>query len=192
MMRTACLAITNGYYDTVPAFPSIDLGTWERREWVGNQLAKVLICRGFPFPSVSGTIWPKSLKYMTFWFPVVVIERGGSGPSLSLILTNQRDTKNADCANRSQLRPLSRSADPGFSRAPSAVGRRDALACHSPARRKSPAARCPRAARATLVRTSRTDLSRGRFLASRFGPGAPSPIGRRSLTPIFTGGYSHD
>jgi hypothetical protein len=191
-MRTACLEITDGYYDTVPTFPSIDLGTRERREWVGNQLAKGLICHGFSFPSVSGTIWPKSLKYMTFRFPVVVIERGGSGPSLSLILTNQRDTENADCANHSQFRPLSCSADPGFSRAPAAVGRRDALACHSPSRRKSSAARCPRAARAALVRTSRTDLSRGRFLASRFGPGAPSPIGRRSLTPVVTGGYSHD
>ena len=192
MPRMACLDFAKGYYDTVPAFPTIGLGTWERREWVGNRLAKGLICHGFPFPSASGTIRPKSLKYMTFRFLVAVIERGGSGPSLSLKLTNQRNSENANCANGSQLHRFSRPASPGVSRPPTAMGCSDALARHSPARRKSHAARSPRTARAALVRTSRTDLSRGRFLASRFGPGAPSPIGRRSLTPVVTGGYSHD
>src|SRR3546814_17437943 len=63
MTQTACLEITNGYYDTVPAFPPTGLGTWERREWVGNQMAKGLICHGFSFRSVSGTTWSKSLKF---------------------------------------------------------------------------------------------------------------------------------
>lgn len=185
MTRAACLEITNGYYDTVPAFPPIGLGTWERREWVGNRLAKGLICRGFSFPSVSGTTWPKSLKYMTFRFPVVVIERGGSGPSLSLNLTNQRDTENADCANRSQLRRLSRSSEPGFSRAPTAVGCRDALARHSPARRKSSPTGRARSPRAPLVRTSRTDLARGHSVASRswsWGAAANRPASPRTIS----------
>lgn len=193
MARTACHATSNGYYDTVPAFPPTGLGTWERREWVGNRLAKGLICHGFSFPSVSGTTWSKSLKSMTFWFLVVVIERGGSGPSLSLNLTNQRDTENADCANRSQFRHLSRSAEPGFSRPPAAVGCRGPMARLAAAGRKSPAACCSRAARAALVRTSRTDLNRGRFPASRFwswGAVAIRPASPR--TPIITGGYGHD
>lgn len=191
MTRAACQNIRNGYYDTVPAFPSIDLGTWERREWVGNRLAKGLICHGFPFPSASGTIRPKSLKYMTFRFLVAVIERGGSSPSLSLKLTNQRNSENANCANRPQLHRFSRPAAAGFSRPPTAMGCRDALARHSPARRKSHAARGPRAARAALVRTSRTDLSRGRFPASRFRswgavvnrPASPHPYLYRRLQP---------
>lgn len=184
-MRTACLEITDRYYDTVPTFPSIDLGTRERREWVGNQLAKGLICHGFSFPSVSGTIWPKSLKYMTFRFPVVVIERGGSGPSLSLNLTNQRDTENADCANRSQFRRLSRSAEPGFSRSPAAVGCGGPMARLAPARRKPPAARCARSPRAPLVRASRTDLNRGHSVASRFrswGAVANRPASPRTIS----------
>jgi hypothetical protein len=190
-MRTACLEITDGYYDTVPTFPSIDLGTWERREWVGNRLVKGLICHGFSFPSVSGTTWSKSLKSMTFRFPVVVLERGGSGPSLSLKLTNQRDTENADCANHSQFRRLARSAEPGFSRPPAAVGCGGPMARLAPTRRKPSATRCPRAAGATLVRTSRTDLTRGRFIASRFRswgavanrPALPHPRRYRRLQP---------
>lgn len=193
MGHAACLEFTNGYYDTVPAFPTICLGTWERREWVGNQLAKGLICHGFSFPSVSGTIWPKSLKYMTFRFLVVVIERGGSGPSLSLKLTNQRDIENADCANRPPLHHISRSAEPGFSRPPTAVGCRDALARHSPARRKSSPAGRTRSPRAPLVRASRTDLARGLSVASRSRSGGAAvnrPASPR--TPTFSGGYSHD
>lgn len=193
MGHAACLEILNGYYDTVPTFPTTDLGTWERREWVGNQLAKGLICQGFSFPSISGTIWPKSLKYMIFRFLIVVIERGGSGPSLSLKLTNQRDTENADCANRPQLHRFSRSAAPGFSRAPAAMGCRDALARHSPARRKSSPAGRTRSPRAPLVRASRTDLARGRSVASRsrsWGAAVNRPASPRTLT--FFGGYSHD
>lgn len=168
MTRVACLEITNGYYDTVPAFPNTDLGTRERREWVGNRLAKGLICHGFSFPSVSGITRPKSLKYKTFRFPVVVIERGGSGPSLSLKLTNQRDTENADCANCSQFRRFSRSAETIFAAPASTVGCGGPMACVAVARRKSSAARSPRAARTAMVWTSRTDLSRGRNVASRF------------------------
>ena len=187
----ACLEITNGYYDTVPAFPTIDLGTWERREWVGNQLAKGLICHGFSFPSVSGTTWSKSLKSMTFRFPVVVIERGGSGPSLSLKLTNQKDTEHADCANRSQFHRFALSAEQLFAAPASTVGCRGPMARLALARRKSAAARCPRAPRTALVRTSRTDLSRGRFLASRFRswgaaanrPASPHPYLYRRLQP---------
>lgn len=193
MPRIACLDFAKGYYNTVPTFPPTDLGTWERREWFGNRLAKGLICHGFPFPSASGTIRPKSLKYMTFRFLVAVIERGGSGPSLSLKLTNQRNSENANCANGSQLHRFSRPAAPGVSRSPTAMGCSDALARHSPARRKSHAARSPRAARAALVRTSRTDLSRGSFLASRLGSwGAVANRPAFPRTPNFIGGYSHD
>ena len=35
MTRAACLEITNGYYDTVPAFPRSRLLVWERGN-VGN------------------------------------------------------------------------------------------------------------------------------------------------------------
>lgn len=193
MGHAACLEITNGYYDTVPAFPTICLGTWERREWVGNQLAKGLICHGFSFPSVSGTTWPKSLKYMTFRFLVVVIERGGSGPSLSLKLTNQRDIENADCANRPQFHLVSRSAEPGFSRAPAAVGCRNALARHSPARRKSSPTGRTRSPRAPLVRAPRTDLARELSVASRSRSwGATVNRSASPRTTTFFGGYSHD
>lgn len=193
MTPAACLKTSDRYYDTVPTFPPIVLGTRERREWLGNQSAKGLICRGFPFPWVSGTVRPKSLKYMTFRFLVVVIERGGSGPSLSLILTNQRNFENANCANRPQLHLSARSAASRFAASAAAMGRGGPMAGVASSRRKSPAAGSTRSSRAPLVRTSRTDLSRGRFIASRFRFwGAAVSRSASPRTPTYIGGYSHD
>jgi hypothetical protein len=72
-------------------------------------------------------------------------------------------------------------------------GCRDAVARHSPARRKSSSACGPRSPGAPLVRTSRTNLTRGRSVASRFwSMGAAANRPASPCSPTFFGGYSHD
>ena len=115
--------------------------------------------------------------------PAFPIERGvSSGPPLSLSLGGRKDSDHADDEFSYRSRPLDPAASP--SGPTSTVGCRGSLAGIASPRRKSSAAARARSPRAPLFRTDRANLSRGRFLASRFrswGAAANRPASPRTI-----------
>lgn len=200
-MIPTCQDIAKGYHNTrqngllgdVLLFPKTSGRFRELATPVTRNDNNLLIKRNLFLPAImwepSQNIAAKSLNYRDYQSRLFVIDRGESyGRSLSLKITGRKDSNRAARKPNAVFYPVPRPAPAPSGTSPT-MGYRRPLASHPSAGRKSYPARCARAARATLVRTSRTDLTRGRFIASRFrswGAVANRPASPR--TPIFTGG----
>ena len=202
-MIATCQCIAERYHNTreirplgdVFLFPKASGRARELATQVARTGANLLILNGLFLPAtmwgLRQNITSKSLNYRDYQSRLFVIDRGESyGRSLSLKITGRKDSDHAARKPNAVFYSVSPPASAPSGTSPT-MGYRRPLASHATAGRKSYPARCARAARAALVRTSRTDLNRGRFLASRFRswgavanrPASPHPYLYRRLQP---------
>lgn len=196
-MIPTCQHIADRYHNTRTIRPLGDVFLFPKASGRMRELAapvaqidnNLLINSGLFIPvSIRGlrqNTTAKPLNYSDYQSRLFVIDRGESyGRSLSLKITGRKDSDHAARKPNAVFYSVSPPASAPSGTSPT-MGYRRPLASHATAGRKSYPARCARAARAALVRTSRTDLSRGSFLASRFrswGAAANRPASPRAIS----------
>lgn len=176
-MLTPCHIRVNRYHDTrrlsgslfrAPNSSSRECKKLARR--LATKSLKLLCSSQNQIPErvavTSQSFAPKLLILHNYLLLEFLIERGVSGHPLSLQTSGRKDSDHADDEFSNRTRSLNAPASP--SGTTSTVGCRGSLAGIAAPRRKPFAASRARPPRAPLFRTDRADLSRGRFLASRF------------------------